>query len=165
LDIIAPDFGHIINGVIYEEGGAGRIEYLPPDEFDALKTSASAGARKYFSVLGNYIYLLPRLTQTPYKITFRYKSKYPVKNENGDYKAMFAKNGDASVFDDELLILGGIVKFKKELGLEYAEDMADLQSAVKLAVSNEVIKPVIAGRTESRGVLLNIPNAGIRGAR
>jgi hypothetical protein len=64
-------------------------------------------------------------------------------DDTGNYKPFINKDTDTTVFDEELLILAGLYKWKQEMGYEYAEAMRDYQLRLDKAKNDDIIKPVI----------------------
>lgn len=156
-----PNLGSIITPQLYEANSLEDIKYLTPAQFEQLKISGVGTACKYFSIYGNALYFLPKLTEESYKVVFRYVSKYAVKeveNNANKYKAKFTKDSDICDFEDEIVILCGLYKVKQELGFDYADNQADYEERLEALKNTDTVAPVIKGVSEiSTKAALNIP--------
>ena len=162
LSVLAPDMAHSAIPQIYEMGSSSGALYLPPDQYTQVLVQGIGGAQKYFTIMGGEIIFLPSLTQNGWRAVLRYISKNAVLDENGNAKASFSEDGDTCLLDDELLILGGIAKFKQEMGYDYADALEDYQKRLEELTSRDGFAPVLHGvRTPCGKFNLNIPETGV----
>lgn len=106
---------------------------VTPDQWRTIAVQPVPAVGSYWRVIGNEIYI----RQAPaanVSISFEYFTKYYVRGEDGAEKARFSENEDETDIDNDLIVLGGIYKWKRAQGLDYAEEMADYERA-KLTVS------------------------------
>lgn len=158
---LLPDFSAFVSPAIYESGSFNIIKYLSPAQFDRLRANGAGALGDYFSVYGNNLYLLPGVKEKPRKITFRYSSKYAVidtENNGRSYKPRFTKDADECEFESELVILGGLYKYKQEMGLDYADNMNDYAERLEKLKNEDAATPIIDGAGSKTNLpVFNIP--------
>lgn len=159
IKLLIPDYDYISTKCIYEIGSLSPVEYLEPSQFLSMQSGYSFSCNKYFTVLGNKFKFLPMLSEADFKISLCYQSNAAVidtENKSG-YKQLFTKDGDFCDFEDELIILAAIYKYKQELGLSYAEAMADYQQRLETLKNTDTVMPVIRP-SYTNNLVLDIPN-------
>ena len=166
LQSLAPDFGLALTPQIYEVGSSTPVRYVTPDQYTRLLVQGAGAADKYFSVIGGELWFLPKLTQQGWKGVLRYRSKYGALGAEGTPKRYFDKDDDTSLLDEELLVLGGIYKFKQEMGYDYADALADYEECLGRLKARDSYAPVLYGADPDAPVLrVNIPETGAGGAK
>lgn len=144
---LAPDFNGIITVSLYENGSYLPIEYLSADKFLKLKVTGIGSPLKYFTAMGGKLLFLPVPTAEAYEVSFVYKSKWAVvfyQDGAESFKPYFTKDSDECVFDEELIVLGGICALKQQLRLDYADDLKDWEICLEEAKNRNIITPVIS---------------------
>jgi hypothetical protein len=149
LKEIATDWDSTATPQLYEDGSVMVIEYLNPGDFKRLQICGGVG--DYFTMRNDEIIFLPTLKEQPFKCSLVYESRYPVISGSGDYKAKIDKDDDEPVFEDELVILASIYKWKQEMGYDYADAMADYQRRLDKAKNQDIIAPKIYGLSKTGG--------------
>lgn len=161
LSVIAPDFGAAATPRLYEKDGAREVRYVNPDEFSLLFLDGAACARRCFSVMGGELYFLPDVKESPFKCLMRYVSKYPARAAGGEGKSAFNADDDVSLLDAELLVLGGVYKFKQEMGYDYADALADYELRLQTLQARDGFAPVLRGADpDAQTPRINVPDTG-----
>lgn len=161
LRTLAPDFGQAVTPQLYEMNALHGVYYLSPDDFTRLTVEGIGSVDKYFSVMGGELLFLPKLSENSWSCLMRYGSKYAVTDASGTGKAGFDQDDDESPLDSELLVLGGVYKFKQEMGYDYADAQEDYEQCLQALAQRNGYAPVLRGtRTDAPRVRLNIPDTG-----
>lgn len=165
LKKLLPDYGCAATVQMYQAASAEPVLFAQPDEFKRMQSGGGFGAGRYFSLYCNRLVFWPRLTGGAFKVTLRYQSAWPVFDPaGGKYKARFEKDADETELDEELVILAAIYKYKQELGLEYAEAMADYQERLFRLKNTDTVQPVIRPGASCNGrVRPHLANSCLRG--
>lgn len=150
---IAVDYAYPITADLYQTAGMEPVKYATADDFKKLSFYGGAG-NYYFTVMGGEILFLPAPSEQGIKISLQYMSKYPVvetENNSGRRKARFDKDSDEPLLDEELLILGGICKYKMELGLEYDDALNNYNERLVRLKNTDTALSVIRPAARSKG--------------
>jgi hypothetical protein len=99
-------------------------------------TGISTGTPGWWRLLGNALYITPAPTagQT---LAFPYVSNAWVQPESGSNKDHFTLDTDTALLPERLITLGIIWRFKKNKGLDYAEEMGTYEREVERAASRD----------------------------
>ena len=158
--IATNGFNYIKNQTIWD-----RTENLPiigpvsSEVWQALKGSVSTGPRFQFRIRGGLLIVNPVPTAN-HTWAFEYVSKNWILAANGTtYKEYFTADTDTMLLPEELLMMGLRWRWKKEKGLDYAEDMRTYEMQVKDALGRDGGKPVLhmdheSGRSPSPGIFV-----------
>lgn len=166
LEKLAADFGLAVTPQLYELGAATPVRYVSPDQYARLLVLGTGATEKYFSVLGNELLFLPKLTQQPWQGLLRYRSKYGALGADATPKRYFDKDDDYSPLDDELLIVGALYKFKQEMGYDYADALADYQECLQRLKARDGYAPLLHGADPDEPLLrVHIPESGAGGVQ
>jgi hypothetical protein len=122
--ILPADFGRFVNETFYNRSESRQFEGpIPPTEWQNRKATTANTIMYGYRQRGDAILIMP----TPAAgdtYAFEYISKYWIDNDadgDGDLAA-FAADTNTVLFDEEILTLGVIWRFKMARGLDYAED-------------------------------------------
>ena len=167
LKKILPGFDYIVNASVFDVSNKQRITYLNAENFlEQEIISTGSASSKFCTIYGDHIFFLPKISAEAFSVKFRYALKYPItetENNANLAKAFFNKDDDTCLFDDELVLLCGLWKVKAELGLDYAENLADYERLEETLRNSDVIAPVLrARRKEFHPSHINIPNQGYK---
>ena len=109
-----------------------------------------ASIDKYWRLIGSVIHILPAPTATD-SFRYSYQSKNWVANASGMPKPNFTADDDYPLIHDELLTLELVWRWKQEIGIDYAEDLAN----------SARLKEVIIAADRGPSILsLSQPNGG-----
>lgn len=143
-DLCPNGFRYIKNHTIWD-----RTDRLPvfgpmnPSDWQAIKAVVSTGPRYRYRIRGGKLLVNP----TPpgdHLWYWEYVSKHWILDgDTGDGKWFFTKDTDISGLPEDLVLMGLRWRWKKEKGLEYAEDFRDYELMVKDALSRDGSKPVL----------------------
>lgn len=142
--IATNGFNYIKNDTIWD-----RTDNLPicgplsPQDWQLLKGSISTGPRYQYRIRGGILLVTP----TPvvnHTWAFEYASKNWILAVDGTtYKQYFTADTDTMLLPEELTLSGLRWRWKREKGLDYAEDMRTYEAQVKDALGRDGGKRVI----------------------
>jgi hypothetical protein len=162
---IAPGFNCFLSDYIYNNTERKLINSVPVDYYEYAKMTDSGGVIQKFLLQYNHISFMPELAKGT-KLSFWYKSKYPVfafdNDNNLILKQYFNADLDESDIDDVLLLRGLILKYKNEMGFDYAESYRDYEKILSKAKDQDANRrPVIGSGLARAGYPgANIPDTG-----
>lgn len=143
-DIATNGFLYIKNQTMWDR--STRLPIFGPlsaSEWQSIKAVVSTGPRYRYRIRGNKLLVNP----TPPAGSswyFEYVSKHWILDgDSGDGKRLFTKDTDLVCLPEELVLLGVRWRWKKEKGLEYAEDFREYEMQVKDALTRDGSKPVL----------------------
>lgn len=143
-DLCPNGFRYIKNQTIWDR--TDRLPVFGPmnaNEWQAIKAVISTGPRYRFRIRGGKLLVNP----TPpagHLWYWEYVSKnWILDGDSGDGKRYFSKDTDIIGLPEELVLMGLRWRWKKEKGLEYAEDFRDYEFMVKDALGRDGAKPVL----------------------
>jgi hypothetical protein len=125
IDTLAP-YGYqgIIPCTVWDRTSSWPLDgSLTPEEWQVQKASAATGPLPSFRIRGGEFITIPNLP-AGHTIAFEYYSSFFVKESATVFKPYWTKDTDVCVVDDALPIAYLRWAWKKEKGLEYAEDFA-----------------------------------------
>jgi hypothetical protein len=151
--IASNGFNYIKNDTIWD-----RTDDLPvlgpvsAQEWQALKAMSLNGPRYQFRIRGGNLIVNPTPT-AGHTWAFEYVSKNWITDSTGTtYRQYFGADGDLLLLPPELLLMGLRWRWKKEKGLEYAEDFRTYEMQVKDALGRDGGKPVLMMNSEGRSI-------------
>ena len=130
--IATRDFNYIKDRTFWDL--SARLPVLGPldaEEWEALKAVLVTGPRYYFRILNGNLLLNPA-PPLDESMVFEYVSKDWIVGADGTtYKQYFTLDTDEPMLPQELLLMGLRAWWKKEKGLDYAEDyrMYEMQAS------------------------------------
>jgi hypothetical protein len=143
--ICGEDFRYIRNQTIWD-----RTEKLPvpgpmsASEWQALKAMFQTGPRYRFRIRGGKLLANPTPPEG-HEWAFEYVSKFWIVDETGTtYRQYFGADSDLVLMPAEIMLMGLRWRWKKEKGLEYAEDFRSYETQVKDALGRDGGKPVLS---------------------
>jgi hypothetical protein len=158
--IASNGFRHIKNETIWDRTNSLPIVGpLDDKDWQAIKGLTSTGARYRYRIRGGKLLITPTPT-AGYSWYFEYVSKYWILGADGTtYKQYFTLDTDTLLLPEELLIAGLRWRWKKEKGLDYAEDFRTYETQVKDAIGRDGgKKPVHMDiYTEGKGPAVFVP--------
>lgn len=132
-------FDHIQNDTIWNRNLDRK--WLPVDDvkWQRMKANSITGANTYFRLRGNNLLAIPVPTagQT---IAFEWVSKYWCENSTGTAQGYFQADTDIPKLSDKIMLQGTTWRWKKEQGLEYAEDFRIYEMMVANAMLQDGAK-------------------------
>jgi hypothetical protein len=145
ITTIASDgFKYIKNQTIWDR--TDRLPVLGPmdgQEWQALKALFINGPRYRYRLLGGQLLSNP-IPPAGHTWAFEYASQnWIVAVDGTTYKQFFTADTDSPVLPETLLLQGLRAWWKKEKGLEYAEDMRMYEAQAKDAMSRDGGKPIL----------------------
>lgn len=151
--IASNGFNYIKNDTIWD-----RTDDLPvlgpvsSQEWQALKAMSLNGPRYQFRIRGGNLLANPTPT-AGHTWAFEYVSKnWILANDGTTYKQFFTADNDTVLLPDVLVLQGLRWRWKKEKGLEYAEDFRTYEMQVKDAFGRDGGKPVLRMDGEGRSI-------------
>lgn len=135
---------------------------LNSTEWQRRKAAVSTGIHSYFRVRGGLMLFnpVPTAGQT---CAYEYVSKYWVDTAGGSTwnAAAFAGDDDTTALDEECITLGLVWRYKRSVGLDYAEEFRDYELMVENRVGNDGGRRTIDMTPSMEDQLIpNIPESG-----
>ena len=141
--IASNGFRYIKNQTIWDR--TDRLPVLGPmnsREWEALKPIVVNGPRYRFRIIGGNLLVNP-VPSAGHTWAFEYLSHNWIQATGGGaYKQYFTADTDEILLPNTLVLMGLRWRWKKEKGLEYAEDMRTYEMQVKDALGRDGGKPV-----------------------
>lgn len=140
--IAGAGWGYVKNMTIWDRDG--RLPVLGPldgVQWQTLKAMVVNGPMYQFRILDGHLLVNP-VPAAGLTWAFEYGSKYWIVN-GATYKQYFSDDDDEMLLPEELLLMGLRAWWKKEKGLEYAEDMRMYETQFKDASNRDGGKPLL----------------------
>lgn len=122
---------------------------LDPVEWQTIKALTQTGPRYRFRIRGGKLLITP----TPaagHTYAFEYSSANWITDSTGaTYRQYFAADGDLTLLPETILLMGLRWRYKKDKGLEYAEDFRTYESMVQDALGRDGAKQDLHMDSES----------------
>jgi hypothetical protein len=128
----ADGFDYIFNDTIHNRTTQFPVTGpISPQMWQASKaTTTVASPYSQYRIRGGHLLMYPAPT-AGHTGAFEYKTENWVSNDEGDaFSSKFVEDDDFPLLDSRLLKLGLTWRWKKEKGLEYAEDFETYEAAV-----------------------------------
>lgn len=143
MSTIAPGWDYIVNNTIWNRT-LRRPVYGPSSEQDWQEKKAMQinGPFNSFRIIGDSInfYPVPVAGQT---CAFEYISENWISKSGGGTSSVWVNDADTPLLDDQLMILGTRWRFKKEKGLDYAEDFSTYEKRLADLSARDGSKPTL----------------------
>jgi len=152
-------FSYIKNGTFWDR--TSRLPVLGPlsdTEWSALKGLGTTGSRYAYRIRGGKLIVNPTPTAS-LTWAFEYASRNFILAADGiTYKSAFTLDTDTLLLPEELMTLGLRWRWKREKGLDYAEDMRTYETQVHDALGRDGGKRTLSmatgGRTLGPGIFV-----------
>lgn len=145
INVIASDgFKYIKNQTIWDR--TDRLPVLGPtdgQDWQALKAVVVTAPRYWFRILGGKLLSNPA-PPVDHEWAFEYASENWILDVDGlTYKQFFTSDTDVPLLPNTLLLQGLRAWWKREKGLDYAEDFRMYETQVKDALNRDGGKPIL----------------------
>lgn len=144
VESISANYDRIINRTFWNRTLL-RPVYGPMtiQEWAEAKASAATGPWNSYIIQGGEIlfFTTPTAGET---CAYYYISKYFVNLDGGGTSDSFAAEADTMAFPEKVVIAGGIWRWKRAKGLDYAEDYNEYERLVTDTISREGTNPVLS---------------------
>jgi len=137
LATIAPGFRELVNETIWDRTlQRGIPGPLSPQRWQAWKASTVTGPWPCYRIRDKKLYLLPA-PAAGRTVAFEYLSNLWCQSSGGTGQTAWAADTDVAAFDEELLTLDLVWRFKHAVGRAYAEDFNtfEMQVANRMAAN------------------------------
>lgn len=146
IETIATNgFNYIKNQTIWDR--SSRLPIVGPldsQDWQMLKASVNTGPRYQYRIRGGTLLVNPVPT-AGLNWFFEYVSKNWILGLDGtSYRQYFLLDTDTVLMPEELVLMGLRWRWKKEKGLEYAEDMRTYEMQVADALGRDGGKPILS---------------------
>lgn len=143
--IASNGFRSIKNGTFWDR--SSKLPILGPlsdQQWQMLKGMATTGPRYHYRIRGGKLLINPTPTAS-LSWAFEYLSKNWILGADGTtYKQYFTLDTDTVLLPEDLVIQGLRWRWKKEKGMDYAEDFAMYEAQVNSALAKDGGKPVLS---------------------
>lgn len=143
--IATNGFRYIKNGTMWDR--TDRLHVYGPlsdVEWQTMKAMVNAGPRYRFRIRGGHLLVDPT-PSAGHSWKFEYVSKNWILDDDGStYKQYFTEDEDTILLPEELVLQGLRWRWKKEKGLDYAEDFRTYEMQVKDALGRDGGKRTLA---------------------
>lgn len=144
ITLTGPDFNFVVNETFWDRT-TRRPVFGPksPAEWQQLLAQQMQGPWWQFTLRGGNLLMLPPPSPGDL-IAFEWCSKYWCTNQAGTQgqTAMIA-DADVAKLDEDLLVLGGIWRFKKGNGLDYQADLDKAEGTFADMTSRDGVRPTL----------------------
>lgn len=145
VSIASEGFRYIKNQTIWDR--TSKLPVCGPmnaQEWQATKAMVTSNPRYQFRIRGGKLLVTPAPT-AGLTWAFEYVSKYWITDAAGStYQEYFGADTDLVVLPAELLLMGLRWRWKKEKGLDYAEDFRTYETQVKDAIGRDGGKAILS---------------------
>lgn len=152
ITTIANGFRYIKNNTIWDR--TNRLPVLGPvdgQDWQAMKALVALGPRFSFRIRGGKLLVDPP-PSAGYSWYFEYVTKnWILAQDNTTYKRRFTADTDQVLLPDDLCLQGLRWRWKKEKGLDYAEDFRTYETQVKDQLGRDGGKPILRMDDCARG--------------
>lgn len=143
--LMSNGFRYIKNETFWDR--TNRLPIIGPlseQQWQKMKAYATTGPRFHYRIRGGRLLINPTPT-AGYIFAGEYVSKHWILGaDTTTYKQYFTLDTDTVLLPEELLIAGLRWRWKKEKGLEYAEDFRTYELQVKDALGRDGGKPTLS---------------------
>lgn len=141
--IAGVDFRAVNNDTMWDRTDKLPVPLIGSVAWQRLKATLGVSPRFRYRIRTGRLLLTPT-PPASHTLAFEYQSKYWILSNNGVTRQMvFGNDADTCLLDEEILTLGLRWRWKKEHGLEYAEDFRDYETMVTDALGRDGGKPTI----------------------
>lgn len=153
--ICGADFDHIRNETFWNRTKNRRWYPVDDTKWQQMKASGITGPVEYFRIRGGSLIALPTPTAGE-TLGFEWVSNQWCESSSGTGQSVWTADGDVGRLDESIMLAGVVWRWKKSMGLEYAEDFRMYEEAVMTAMMRDGAMPRLNmnGRT---GTGSNIP--------
>lgn len=122
MEDIAPGFNYIVNTTLWDRTLQQRVSGpLDATEWQLLKARVQTGPYASFRIQGGNLYAYPA-PPAGHTWAFEYQTTYFCQSSGGTNQSAWAADDDVGIFDENLMEMGVVWRFKKKNGLDYSED-------------------------------------------
>ena len=144
LDTICPGINYIINDTIWNRTIRRPVfGPLGSQYWQQQKAMFTAGPWNQYRIKGNNLsfFPVPAAGQDCY---FEYVSKYfATDNISALYKSAFTVDSDISLFNEDIMTLGLIWRWKANKGLDFGTDYQKYETRVLMEIGRDGAKPIL----------------------
>ena len=133
------DIKWIKNDSIWNRNSNNPVIPVDDVRWQQLQALGATGPYPSWRYYGNKVYLYPIPTAGE-TIAFEYVSKNWCETSGGDGQTAWAADTDVGVLDEQLMTSGGVWRWKKSMGFEYAEDFRQYEQRVQNAIARDMPK-------------------------
>lgn len=150
-------FNYIKNGTFWDRTNKLPIGGpLDDGQWAAIKGRGTTGPRYYYRIRGDHLLIVPTPAAS-LSWAFEYASEnWILANDGTTYKSAFTLDTDTVLIPEPLMLMGLRWRWKKEKGLEYAEDFRTYEQQVKDALGRDGGKSVLSMAGEKRDAMPGI---------
>lgn len=160
------DYGYLLADTAWDNDNKYCIRPLSSREWEYVQRGiATASPYLYYRLIGNYIQIFPKPSQSGITLSFGYVSKFPVLDADGVTKReLFQGDNDTILLDEEAFIRGVIWRWKRMSGLDFSIEFDEYDTYIKrvIARDNGIKTYSLTNNTVGYGLMggNNIPDSG-----
>ncbi len=126
-DAIPDDFLRFVSETMWNRTTRTKIlGPLTPDDWQARQAVLVNGPWQNFMIRGTSLIMTP-VPSAGWTVAYEYITKTIGENVSHEGITTFASDDDRAYFDDELIILGTVWRYRKAEGLDYSEEFREFQ--------------------------------------
>ena len=149
IETHAPGFLYIIDDTLWLQNQPFKLlGPLSAQQRTALEAYRVQGAAWAYWIEGGHLYL-SRPTLSTQNITFRYQSKYWVRQPDGTTTNRLTADTDTTLIPERCVMLGTIWRWLSRNGLPYQQEYLDYQQAVTQYAGRDGTRTVIDASGQS----------------
>jgi len=133
-------FRYICNDTIWDRTDRLPIPLIGQVAWQRTKAVTSATPRYHYRIRGGRLLITPTMAAN-HTLAFEWVTKYWLTAAAGTKKERFTVDTDLMLLPEDLLLMGLRWRWKKEKGLEYAQDFDSYELKVKQYLSRDGGKP------------------------
>ena len=123
-------FGHLINDTIWDQTQQRPVfGPLGPQHWQGLVASSTTGPFSEYRIHRNTLLSIP-VPAAGNIWQFEVKTPFFCENSTGQGQDRWRSDGDVGRFDEEIMTLGIVWRYKKAKGMDYAEDFNEYERRV-----------------------------------
>lgn len=142
MTTIASGFRYICNETMWDRTDMLPVPQIGSSIWQRLKAVVSSGPRYKYRIRGGKLLINPT-PPADHTLAFEYLSKNWVSDVAGNLSTAPVEDDATTLLPEQLILMGLRWRWKKEHGLEYAEDFRDYEMQVADYLGRDGGKPVL----------------------
>lgn len=159
--MVPTDYGYMLSGTLWNRSANRMIDgVVTPEEWQRLKSSGTDTVYDTLYMRGGQFLMMP-IPPAGETIAGEYISKNFCQSSGGVGQSEWAADTDTGILPERLMKLGIVVRYKAQKGLDATFDLAQYQSQLLMALTQDKpMQRVNLGASPRTVVGLNVPETG-----